>query len=271
MRLVHVCTPPTPRRFRTEPAPVLAADREHAAAYLQQLATVLAAEWEVQIRTAVLEGPAAETLYADAVAQQASLVVMTTHGHGPLARMWLGGVAQALVRTLPMPVLLTRPHDESVDLLEEVDTQPFTRVLLPLDGSPLAEQVIAHALALGDPTRTQYTLLQAIEPPMLGYAPAAQVAGLDQQILDQWNEIAQEYLAGMAARLRAQGLSVTTQVVFGAAAPAIADYAHAHAIDLIAMATHGRGGAARMLLGSVAERVVHFAGVPVLLFRPDGA
>ncbi len=263
VRLVHVIEPPSNPRFGQHSG--AAPDAERQQRYLAQLATILSEAWELPISTAVLRGPAAETLRAAAADQRADLVALTTHGYGPLSRVWLGSVAHALTRTLPMPVLLARPHGEALDLLEAVDDAPFGRILLPLDGSPLAEQALEPAIELGGPMGAAYVLLQAIEPPMLGYAPAAQAAGLDQQILEQWREIAQEYLGGVAARLRAQGIAAEPRVAVGAAAPTIAEYAQWHAIDLIAIASHGRGGAARLLLGSVTDRVVQTAGVPVLV------
>jgi nucleotide-binding universal stress UspA family protein len=267
VRLVHICATPAPHRFRKAQTLAPTDDRQHAEPYLAQLAGVLEERWQVPVRSAVLDGPPAPTFCAEAIARHADLVVMTTHGYGPLSRAWLGSVAQELIRTLPMPVLLTRPHGEPVDLLETVDTLPFARILLPLDGSPLAEQVLPHALALGSLCEAEYTVVQALNPPSLGYAPAAHVANLSQQILDEWMGVAHEYLAQVAVRLRSQGAPTTTCVVLGAPAPAIIDYASSHAIDLIAMATHSRSGAARLLLGSVAERVLQLAGVPVLLFH----
>jgi nucleotide-binding universal stress UspA family protein len=155
-----------------------------------------------------------------------------------------------------------------LDLLEEVHEQAFQHVLIPLDGSTLAEGVLEPAVALGKLMQAEYTLLQTIEVPILGYAPAAQVAGLDDQILEQWRVEAQAYLDQVAEHMRAQGLAVRVSVMVGQAAPAILDYARDHVVDVIAMATHGRGGAARMLLGSVADKVVRGAGAPVLLYRP---
>lgn len=268
VRLVHVCEPPTPSRFfERAPAPNGEAHARQAN-YLAHLAAALAPRWEVSISTAVIDGAAAPALHAEAVAQAADLVVLTTHGYGPLTRMWLGGVANALVRTLPMPVLLTRPRGETTDLLESVNLTPFQRVLVPLDGSPAAEAALAPAMAIGQLMSAEYTLAQAIELPMLGYAPAAHVAGLEQRILEEWQILAQQSLDRAAEIMRGQGAAATTRVLFGPTAPAITDYARDHACDLIAMATYGRSGVARALLGSVAERVVQYASVPVLLCRP---
>jgi nucleotide-binding universal stress UspA family protein len=264
VELFHVCAPPSQAHAAQPRLP----DRERAQTYLDNLVTCLAARWEVLINTTVLEGRAADQIYDHAIAARADLVVMTTHGYGPLSRMWMGSVADTLVRRLPMPVLLTRPRDQALDLLEQVHDQVFSHVLIPLDGSALAEEILESALALGVPFDARYTLVQAITPPVLDYAPAAQVVALDDQILEQWRVAAQEYLNGLAKRLRDQGRQVDARVLFGPLAVAILDYIYDHNVDLVAMATHGRSGVARMLLGSVADKVVRGAGVPVLLRRP---
>jgi nucleotide-binding universal stress UspA family protein len=232
------------------------------------MAACLSARWEVPVSTAVLDGQAADQLCAHAIAVSADLVVMTTHGYGPLSRMWMGSVVDTLMRRLPMPVLLTRPRDQALDLVEEVHDQVFSHVLIPLDGSALAEEILEPALALGMPFDVRYTLVQVLNPPVLGYAPAVQTVALDAQILEQWRAVAQEYLDGLAQRLRGQGRQVDTHILFGAPAMAILDYLYEHPFDLVAMTTHGRNGVARMLLGSVADKVVRGAGVPVLLWRP---
>jgi nucleotide-binding universal stress UspA family protein len=272
VQLVHVHTPaPQPYFADGLPRPAAPAQglgREQAVSYLDQLAECLSPRWEVTINVAVLDGPAADQLYAHATATGADLVVMTTHGYGPLSRMWMGSVADKLVRRLPMPILLARPHDEALDLLEQVHEQAFEHVLIPLDGSALAEEILEPALAIGAPMGARYTLIQAIEVPVIGYAPAAYAVGLDEQMLEQWRAEAQGYLDGVAKRLRDQGHQVETYVSIGAPAIAILDYAREHAVDLTAMATHGRGGMARMLLGSVSDKVVRGAATPVLLRRP---
>jgi nucleotide-binding universal stress UspA family protein len=83
-----------------------------------------------------------------------------------------------------------------------------------------------------------------------------------------WREEAQQYLERVAERLRARGLRVRTSTIDAAPALAIREYAREHAVDLIAIATHGRGGLARVLLGSVADAVLRDTGAPVLLYRP---
>jgi nucleotide-binding universal stress UspA family protein len=273
VELVHVCTPLGPNVFGGAlDAPVLgrarlAQLRERGHTYIDRLATCLSERWEIAITTTVLDGDAADMLYNHAHASGADLVVMTTHGYGPLGRAWMGSVADTLVRRLPMPLLLARPHAEALDLLEAIHERPFAHVLIPLDGSALAEEVIEPALALGQLMEAEYTLLEAIEAPVLGYAPAAQVAGLDDQVLEQWRADALARIERVAGRMRERGVVVHTCVAYGPPAVTIIEYAREHAADLIALTTHGRGGAMRLLLGSVADKVVRGAGVPVLIQR----
>lgn len=272
IELVHACRPPA-LDFLNGGAPAVqppTPERERVASYLSQLAECLSERWDVSIGTAVLEGPAADALYSHALAAGIDLVVMTTHGYGPLSRVWMGSVADKLMRRLPMPALLVRPHEQALDMLEGVHEQAFEHVLIPLDGSALSEEILEPATVLGEPMGAEYTLIQAIDPPMLGYAPAAQVAGVDEQVLEQWRAEAQAYLERVAGRMRARGLLVRTSVLYAPPAVAILDYAREHAVDLIAMSTHGRGGVARMLLGSVADKVVRGAGCPVLIQPPHG-
>jgi nucleotide-binding universal stress UspA family protein len=265
VQLVHVCaTPSQAHAAETQPS-----DRNRIQAYLTDLAACLSSRWEVPVSTAVLDGRAADQLYAHATTIGADLVVMTTHGYGPLSRMWMGSVADTLMRRLPIPILLTRPHDQALDLLEEVHEETFTHILIPLDGSAQAEEVLEPVLALGSPFEARYTLVQALNPPVLGYAPAAQTVALDEQILEQSRVIAQEYLGQLAQRLRSQGWQVDTRILVGPPAMAILDYTYEHPVDLIAMTTHGRSGVARMLLGSVADKITRGASVPVLLRRPS--
>jgi nucleotide-binding universal stress UspA family protein len=278
VELVHVCTQLGPNTLGGRgDAPALGEARiehmqEQARDYLDQLATSLSARWEVAMNTTVLAGRPADVLEDHARATRADLVVMTTHGYGPLGRAWMGSVADTLVRRLPMPLLLVRPHDEVLDVLECVHEQVFEHVFLPLDGSALAERILEPALALGELVGAEYTLIQAIEIPALGYAPAAQAFGLEDRVIEEWRGEALAYLERVASPLRKRGLSVHTRVVYGPPALAIIDAANDHSDSVIAMSTHGRGGAARLLLGSVSDKVVRGAGVPVLLQRSyDGA
>jgi nucleotide-binding universal stress UspA family protein len=246
-------------------------DRAYVDAVVQRLASVVA----ITPSSALLDGPVADAISRHAAATGTDLLVMTTHGRGPLARFWLGSVADALVRQASIPILLVQPKEAAPDLAQE----PVVRsVLIPLDGSELAEQIMEPALALGAGTQADYTLLRVVQAMVPGgYIPAsAKVSGLREPLLKQLQALhrqesaeAQEYLDRLAERLRARSLTVQTRVVsHEQPAAAILDDAQKNAVDLIALATQGRGGLKRLLLGSVADKVVRGAATPVLVYRP---
>jgi nucleotide-binding universal stress UspA family protein len=139
------------------------------------------------------------------------------------------------------------------------------KILVPLDGSTLAESAIPKAVDLAkDSPSASLMLLRAAEAPVLTGDPIeAQIAAVRE---------AEEYLEGLAARLKEHGFTdVTTSVWYGPPAPAIVEAAQVAKADLIVMSTHGRSGLGRLLMGSVAESVLRGTRVPILLFRPSGA
>jgi len=210
----------------------------------------------------------AAALNRHAAAINADLIVMTTHGRGGVSRMVLGSVAGQLVRRMTTPVLLVRPCGAAENPACE---QGFGHVLIALDGSPLAEHALGAALALGAPDRTVYTLFRAVDPLVAEHTIPPYAVGLSGAEYRRLRDDALAYLARVAGRLRPHAVHVRTRLVVAEPARAIRDYAHEHAVDLIAMATHGRGAVARLVMGSVADQVVRSAGAPVLLVRPDPA
>jgi len=220
------------------------------------------------VTSALLEGPViAETLNGHATATKTDLVVMTTHGRGPLSRFWLGSVADELVRRATMPTLVVRPQEKAPDFTAE----PVLRhILIPLDGSALAEKVLESAVGLGALMQADYLLVRIYGPQVdtfLDPKSYATVGGSEPPI-EQLRAEAQEYLNRVAERLKGQGHTVQTQAVQGQhPASAILDTAQRLAVDLIALETHGRRGLTRLLLGSVADKVIRGAVTPVLVHR----
>ncbi len=187
---------------------------------------------------------------------------MTTHGRGPLRRLLLGSVADQVVRRSAAPVLLVRPREIPTGPTPE----PFVEgVLVPRDGSALAEQALGPALDLARVMEARCTLLRVVESGDAPSPPAPGGIGIF-EIPAAWE--ARAYLRQVAGRLREEGVPVQTRVVVARrAAEAIREQARDG--DLIALATHGRGGVRRMLLGSVADEVVRGGSAPVLVCRPS--
>jgi nucleotide-binding universal stress UspA family protein len=234
--------------------------------YLDATARWLAAVSPVRTTTALVPGgnPAVnpDDLLEHVRASGADLVVMTTHGRHAVGRFFLGSVADELIRRSAAPVLLIHPRQPAPDLLPEPDVQ---QVLVPLDGSCLAEQALGPAADLARLFEAECTLLRVVPPTaVLPHSGAAHPALASSEEAD-----AREYLARLAERLRAEGLRARARLVVSRhAEEAILQEATAPGSRLITLATHGRGGVPRMVLGSVADKVVRGASCPVLVYRP---
>jgi len=230
-----------------------------AQAYLSALATGLS-ERGLDVEVAVPYGDAAESILLEIGLRGAELVVMCTHGRSGLGRWIYGSVAQQVLAHSPAPVLLVRPTGEVAMLASEPEQ---ATLLVPLADPAFAETALPHAAALARVLDGTILLLCAVEPPYtypgIGLAPAAsmEIAGE-----------AESYLEEVAQGLRSAGLSVLTVVHTGWPADVIVYRGAMLGPRLIVMATHGRTGVVRLLLGSVALEVVRRSPLPVLLIRP---
>jgi nucleotide-binding universal stress UspA family protein len=242
--------------------------REQEQGYLEAVVKRWQAASPVPVTWTLREGLVADGIFEQVAASSADLIVMTTHGRGPLSRFWLGSVADNLVRRASIPVLLLRPQETAPDQAQELI---FRHVLIPLDGSALAEQVLEPAVTLGQLLGADLTLLRIVKPVLFaGHDPTVlRDPAVGQPATEQLEAEARAYLAGVAERLRAQALPVQTRVIVNTQpAAAILEQSLEPLGGIIALETHGRGGLTRALLGSVADKVVRGTTIPVLVCRP---
>ncbi len=199
------------------------------------------------------------------------LVVMSTHGRGGIRRAWLGSVADHLIRTLEVPVLLVRPTER-----EPGPARPAAsgQILVPVDGSPLAERALGPAIALAQAWDAELALLQVVRPVMLSADPAVPLplpSPFDEDLTTMRRTEAQDYIDDLVEELHEQGVRATGAAALGwYAADSILEAARPDRVAAIVIATHGRGGLRRLALGSVADKVIRGADVPVLVYRPAG-
>ena len=142
----------------------------------------------------------------------------------------------------------------------------YKRILLPLDGSRLAEQALPHAIAQAQGSEAKLVLLRVAET--LPHAPGVSAADLE-RVRRQTIIWAQEYLELVTEQVHEQGVQVESATVEGRPNIEITRFAEANSIDLIVLSSRGRSGFSRWLMGSVADRVVRGATVPVLLVRVE--
>ncbi|MFU8796978.1 MAG: universal stress protein [Dehalococcoidia bacterium] len=141
----------------------------------------------------------------------------------------------------------------------------YEKMLVPLDGSELAECVLPHAKAIARGcTVREIVLLRVVEPP-----PTMGAEGIDFVALQRADkDAAAAYLARIESQLSAEGFKVSSQVLAGRAAEAISEFVRNNPVNLIALATHGRSSIGRLVFGSVADRLIRSASVPILLVKP---
>jgi nucleotide-binding universal stress UspA family protein len=209
-------------------------------------------------------GPVADVLEGYARRHDVDLIVISTHGRSGLSRLTLGSVTDSLIRHTTIPVLVVKPP---TSYLNPQINEAFRHIVVPLDGSTLAEQILPRVMALATIEDAEITLLNVLIP------RSHSEKDIVDPSLPWWDKdisVARQYLFGIAARLRRNGIPVTTDIVIGENVPnAIGDFASRERADLIAIATHGRGGLARLIHGSVADAVMHSARMSMLVLKPD--
>ena len=144
----------------------------------------------------------------------------------------------------------------------------YKKILVPLDGSPLAESVLEHVRSIAKCTGAEVVLLRVVTLPVSAYMLATDPHFVV-NTSDDMQARALEYLNDVAAGLRKEGIPVAIKICSGVVSDTIQELAALMQVDLIAMSTHGRGGLARWVIGSVADQLVRNAKTPILLIRPS--
>jgi nucleotide-binding universal stress UspA family protein len=237
--------------------------------YLLGVAARLEADG-LRVRAEAVEGVPAVAILAYAARHPAvQTIAMATHGRSGPGRWVFGSVAEQVLHGAPIPLLLLRPQPGPRGP-QTPAARPYRTLLVPLDGSSLAEQALTQAVTLATRAGAALLLVAAVpEPDTAVGRPGKETQPRNRAAAARVAEATrlEGYLARTAAHLRAQGVGAGTSLPAGPAAEAILHAAETGGADLIVMASHGRSGLARLWLGSVAARVVQGATRPVLLIR----
>jgi nucleotide-binding universal stress UspA family protein len=246
-------------------AEIEATSRPYAQAYLESRAEQVRRRFDIEVSTTVLDGSVVTSIAEHALADPPELIVMSTHGRTGPSRLFLGSVADRLVRELHRPFLLVRP---ATPLRQELPAE--ARVLVPLDGSPLAESVLDEVARLFSPDLVTLHLVRVVAPAeVIPLAAPVPLPPAGPELMEARLAAARSYLESAASKLRKTGWRVEYEVITEwTPSAAVLSQAEAHRCDLIAIATRGLGGVQRMFLGSVADKVIRGAAVPVLVVNP---
>jgi len=255
--------------YGDEPANLEQWAQEHE--YLESVASDLAAGASIAVTHSMLTGDPAPMICRRASDCEADLIVMTSHGRTGFNRLWFGSVADGVVQCSSIPVLMLRPL--AGDARRGAAQPLFERVVVPLDGSATAQQILAPVIALARCSGARVTLLGVVQPiPSASYSPATllpyAVLMNDSSVTDIQVASATKELTALAGTVAMDGAGpVDAQVVVAPnVASGIVEFARSHDADLIALSTHGRG-ASRLLIGSVADKVLRAGRLPMLILR----
>ena len=251
--------------------PGMTGDAQDAAAANAEIdaAAAVIAESGVTVERLVSGGEPDETIVATAEQRGADLIVMASHGRGAIGRAIFGSVADRVTRSATVPVLIVRAATEGAGVAPNV-----RRIVVPLDGSPLAERALPVATSLARQFAAPVSVVRAIDaamalpvaPAVLGTSPV-----VNAEVADRiWREAEAEAKATVAnavTQLQRDGIESFGSLLNGSPFFAISDALHPG--DLLVLTSHGRGGIGRWLLGSVAEKLVREAPAPVLLVPAD--
>jgi len=238
--------------------------------YLTDVGKRLAAAGFRDVDASVLGGEVVPSLETRAQKLDPTLIVMATHGRGTLSRLWLGSATADFIRRTRWPVLVVRPQQEQGPTNLDLEFK-FRRMLVTLDGSAASESILEPALALREAVGANLSLLRVVQfpteaPPPFHRGPTH----IDPSILGILMDEAREYMERIVSSLEERGVPVSGEVtVAERPAEAIVAACQEHSVDLIALSTQGRGALGKVVVGSVADKVVRSATVPVLLVRRE--
>jgi nucleotide-binding universal stress UspA family protein len=233
--------------------------------YLQEIAQHLAIR-RVETDHAVVEsGNVPEKILAQTKEYNCDLMAMSTHGRSGLGRGLLGSVTDAVIRSSDIPVLAVGPRVFGQHQEEELSLK---RVIVPLDGSPLAEEVLPWVRELAGRLFLEVRLIRVVTIPTWPYSgddgPPLDTTAIEEELESE----AAQYLETIGHRLQKNGVKTECTVLRGTPEAKIIEFSQGVEESMMALSTHGRSGLGRVLIGSVADKVIRSLEVPVMVVRP---
>jgi nucleotide-binding universal stress UspA family protein len=230
---------------------------------LEALGAELRVPDELKVMIALEDGPVGPTLRDYAKKFNVDLIVMSSHSRGGVKRITLGSVTDYLIRHTNIPVMVVK---SASSFASDFDRKNVSRIVVPLDGSALAEQILPQVASFAVRLNATVSLLHVLTP--ISYSQRQVM----QPGLPWWDAdiaVADAYLERAAGYLREEGVAVSKDVVLSDEIPsAILDYAARTRADLLAIATSGSGGMSRFVFGTVADEVTRKAATSLLVFHP---
>ena len=221
-------------------------------------------EVETKVHDEVFVGKPSEKILHYADTANVSLIVMASRGSSGRGPWLLGSVAAKVLRATSKPVLLIRAAASDSAIQER---RLIKKILLPLDGSAVGESALPFTAILSTALGAEVVLLHVLKeiPSWTGAESMPYAISRDDE--ENRKALAMDYLNNVEKQFKGTGVSTSSCVEPGSPADQIIEYAMAHAVDLIAMSSHGRSGIRRWVFGSITDKVLHAGDTAVLVVR----
>ena len=233
-------------------------------AYVDGIASSMR-EGGLEVSFAVAEGQPAFSIVNAAENSPDTLIAMSTHGRTGMDRWQLGSVTDKVARSTIAPLLVVRSTEEAADGQDAVPSG----VIVPLDGSNAAEQVLPHVVGLARPLGLSVTLVRVTPDPGAHFGYLYDNAAITEKMSVRVDAQAEDYLARFAEKLRGQDVDASQRVVHGEPAREILRIAEDAPNTAVAMVTHGTSGVGSWVIGAVTSRVIRYSTGPTLVVRAE--
>ncbi|MDP2993651.1 MAG: universal stress protein [Anaerolineales bacterium] len=224
----------------------------------------------LRARTIVLEGLVAEGITEYAQNQGMKLIVLSSHGHKGLTQWGISSITQKIILSAPTSVLLIRAHQHDIQADELSETPVYQRILVPLDGSQRAENVLPIITQLARFHKSQMHLVQVVQTPEMArqMPPAGEDIDLSNRVVARNREEAGHYLEQVKSRSYLEGIAVQTHLITSDnAAVALHQLGEQEHIDLVTLSAHGYSGNHQWPYGSMVNNFIMYGKVPLLIVQ----
>ena len=227
-------------------------------------------ESSIRARTTVLEGLVAEGITEYAQNQGMKLIILSSHGRNGLTQWGISSVAQKIILSAPTSVLIVRAHQYEAHSDELSETPVYQRILVPLDGSQRAENVLPIITQLAHIHKSQIHLVQVVQTPEMArqMPPAPEDIDLSNRVVARNREEAGHYLEQVKSRSYLEGIAVQTHLITSDnAAVALHQLGEQEHIELVALSAHGYSGNHQWPYGSMVNNFIMYSKVPLLIVQ----
>ena len=244
-------------------------NKTKAALYLEKIKLQFQ-ESGLQVKAAVLEGLVAEGILEYAQNQGMKLIILSSHGHNGLTQWGISSITQKIILSAQTSLLIVRAHQYSAASGELSKNLVYQRILVPLDGSQRAENVLPIITQLAQFHKSKIHLVQVIQTPEMARQMPAVPDDIDlsNQVVSRNREEGGRYLEQLKSRSYLDGISVQTHLLNSDnAAVALHQLGAQENIDMVALSAHGYSGNHQWPYGSMVNNFIMYGKVPLLIVQ----